>query len=129
MRRSVVTIHALHLVGRQRWVGICGRTGVDEPLCFTGNGILIFDPGDGLARSIRDGEAYVDSRAEVRSMNAREFASSDHHHQNRLAATVLLVLCVMGNDTQPHGTKPLGPVTVFTGLPGGYETIALKGWR
>src|SRR5436305_1507632 len=123
MRRTIVTIYALHLVFGEWLCRIRSRVGSDVGLNLTGRRISIFHPRNGLPAWVGGSEADMDTWAQVSAMNTGSFPA-DHHREDRLRMRVAFVLRIFVDHTQIHTRRLLWPVTVLTGLCRGNKAIA-----
>src|ERR1700757_4866375 len=98
----------------------------DESSNVTRFCVPIFNPRDRLAFWIRCREADVNAWTKMRTMNARNAVSADHHQHYGICPRVSLVFRIVAENSESHACEMLRPVAVLASFPRWYETIAGK---
>src|SRR5208283_3315205 len=127
MSRTVVTVHALHLIARQLGNGLSGRAIRHEGSRLTGVLISVFHPRNGLTLRIGGCVMNLDSGTKMFPVNAAKISASRQHHQDGLRLRVSLVVLKMKNYTQLYRVEHLGPVAPFASYASRDQAVAFHG--
>jgi Phosphate acetyl/butaryl transferase len=107
MRRTVVTVHALHLKAGQVGNGCSRSTLREKRVSLARLVVAILDPGNALTFRVFGRVVDLDSHAHMFSVDAAQVSAASKHHQRRLHAAAL---CKMADRGQIKGAILDGPL-------------------